>query len=50
MICQYELTTGGWVRFDMDKDVESMQPRGENTFIVLKNGNVYLLKGRNYGV
>jgi len=50
MINQYKLATGGWIRFDPDKDVESLQPRGDNTFIVLKNGNAYLLEGRTYGV
>jgi len=47
---RYELANGGWVRFDWEKDVQSVQPRYENTLVILTNGVAYLLKGRNYKV
>lgn len=47
---KYELANGGWVRFDWEKDVQSVQPKYENTVVVLNNGVAYLLKGRSYGV
>jgi len=47
---QYSLAKGGWVKFDWEKDVQSLQPHYEDTIVVLNNGVTYLLKGRGYGV
>jgi hypothetical protein len=47
---QYELKRGGWVKFDMESEVQSIQPKYEDTIVVLNNGVSYLLRGRNYGV
>ncbi len=48
---RYTLKNGnGWVKFDWSKDVQSVQPNYENTYVVLRNGQSYLLQGRGYGV
>jgi hypothetical protein len=46
----YTLAKGGWVKFDWEQDVQSVQPHYEDTIVVLKNGIKYLLRGRSYGV
>lgn len=45
----YTLARGGWVRFKAD-EIQSVTPKYENTIIVLRNGMIYLLKGRGFGV
>jgi len=47
---RYPLSRGGFVFFDWSKDVQSIQPLYENTKIILRNGLVYILEGRGYGV
>lgn len=47
--CVYETANGGVVKIN-GKDIESIQPAYDDTKIVLKNGNVYILRGRGYGV
>lgn len=47
---RYKLANGGWVLIDWEKDIQSVQPKYENTVVVLNNGVAYLLEGRNYGV
>jgi len=39
----------GWVRFK-EEDIQSVRPHYEDTAVTLRNGQVYLLQGRNYGV
>ena len=45
---EYELARGGFVRIKKD-DLQSVAPKYESTIITLKNGQCYLLKGRDYG-
>ena len=46
---RYKTANGGWVELKQS-DVQSVQPRYENTLVVLTNGVRYLLQGRDYGV
>ncbi len=46
----YQLADYGWVRFDWEKDVQSVQPLYNNTIVILRNGVRYVLQGRGYGV
>ncbi len=50
MMVSYELSRGGWVRFDWDNDVQAVRPKWEDTLVTLNNGMSYLLRGRGYGV
>ena len=49
-IREYQLSGGGWVKFDWIKDVQACRPHYEGTIVVLTNETHYLLSGRNYGV
>jgi len=46
----YPLYNGGYVRFNWEKDVQSVRPWYENTVITLTNGKEYALKGRCWRV
>ena len=50
METSYELSRGGWVKFDWEKDVQAVRPKYEDTLVTLRNGASYLLRGRIYGV
>ena len=47
---KHRLANGGWALFDFDKDVQSLQPNYDNTYVLLNNGTSYLLEGRSHGV
>lgn len=40
----------GWVKFDWEKDVIAIQAKYGNTLVTLRNGQSYLLWGRDYGI
>ena len=50
MTREYELSRGGWVKFDWDRDVQAVRPKWEDTLVTLYSGMSYLLRGRSYGV